>query len=93
MRKADISKDIEFFDSDAVTSGSLASFLSTEANRLAGISGAVLGTILAACAAIVAAIIVGLIFGWKLALVCTATMPLLLGCGYFRFHVRPSPYA
>jgi ATP-binding cassette subfamily B (MDR/TAP) protein 1 len=51
-------------------------------------SGATLGTILGAGAAIIVAIIVGLVFGWKLALVCISTMPLLLGCGYFRFHVR-----
>ena len=79
-------QDIEFFDSDTVTSGSLATFLSTEANRLAGISGATLGAILTAVATIIIAVIVGCSFGWKLALVCTATLPLMLSCGYFRFH-------
>ncbi|KAJ4350097.1 uncharacterized protein N0V89_008718 [Didymosphaeria variabile] len=79
-------QDIEFFDSDAVTSGSLAAFLSTEANRLAGMSGTTLGAIITACASVIIAIIVGLCFGWKLALVCTSTIPLVIGCGYFRFY-------
>lgn len=87
MPDADESQDIEFFDGDTVTSGSLATFLSSEANRLAGLTGSTLGTILASLSSIVVAIIVGCIFGWKLALVCTSTIPLLLGCGYFRFYV------
>jgi ATP-binding cassette subfamily B (MDR/TAP) protein 1 len=79
-------QDIEFFDGDKVTSGSLATFLSTEANRLAGLSGSTLGAILTAISTVISAIVIGLIFGWKLALVCTSTMPIVLSCGYFRFY-------
>lgn len=79
-------QDMEFFDGETVTSGALASFLSSEANRLAGLSGATLGTIISSAASIFVAIIVGCSFGWKLALVCTATIPLMLACGYFRFY-------
>lgn len=77
---------MEFFDGDTVTSGALASFLSSEANRLAGLSGSTLGTIVSAASSIVVAIIVACSFGWKLALVCTSTIPLVLACGYFRFY-------
>jgi ATP-binding cassette subfamily B (MDR/TAP) protein 1 len=79
-------QDMEFFDGETVTSGALASFLSSEANRLAGLSGATLGTIVSSAASIFVAIIVGCSFGWKLALVCTSTIPLMLACGYFRFY-------
>lgn len=79
-------QDIEFFDSDTVTSGALATFLSTEANRLAGLSGSTLGTILTSFSTVLVAIVIGLSFGWKLALVCASTIPLMLGCGYFRFR-------
>ncbi|KAF2998267.1 GTPase-activating protein [Curvularia kusanoi] len=79
-------QDMEFFDGETVTSGALASFLSSEANRLAGLSGATLGTIVSSASSIFVAIIVGCSFGWKLALVCTATIPLMLACGYFRFY-------
>ena len=79
-------QDMEFYDGDMVTSGALANFLSSEANRLAGLSGSTLGTILSASASILVAIIVGCSFGWKLALVCASTIPLMLGCGYFRFY-------
>lgn len=79
-------QDMEFYDGEMVTSGALANFLSSEANRLAGLSGSTLGTIVSAAASIIVAIIVGCSFGWKLALVCTSTIPLMLGCGYFRFY-------
>ncbi|KAH7412302.1 P-loop containing nucleoside triphosphate hydrolase protein [Phaeosphaeria sp. MPI-PUGE-AT-0046c] len=79
-------QDMEFYDGEMVTSGALANFLSSEANRLAGLSGSTLGTIVSAGSSIVVAIIVGVSFGWKLALVCTATIPLMLACGYFRFY-------
>jgi ATP-binding cassette subfamily B (MDR/TAP) protein 1 len=79
-------QDMEFYDGDMVTSGALANFLSSEANRLAGLSGSTLGTIISAGSSIVVAIIVGCSFGWKLALVCTSTIPLMLACGYFRFY-------
>ncbi|KAF2463974.1 P-loop containing nucleoside triphosphate hydrolase protein [Lindgomyces ingoldianus] len=77
-------QDMEFYDSDMVTSGALANFLSLESNRLAGLSGSTLGTIVSAVASVFVAIIVGCAFGWKLALVCTSTIPLVLACGYFR---------
>ncbi|KAH7383906.1 leptomycin B resistance protein pmd1 [Pyrenochaeta sp. MPI-SDFR-AT-0127] len=79
-------QDMEFFDGDTVTSGALANFLSSEANRLAGLSGSTLGTIVSSAASIFVAIIVGCAFGWKLALVCSSTIPLMLACGYFRFY-------
>ena len=79
-------QDMEFFDGETVTSGALANFLSSEANRLAGLSGSTLGTIVSSASSIFVAVIVGCSFGWKLALVCSSTIPLVLGCGYFRFH-------
>ncbi|KAL1792862.1 hypothetical protein ACET3X_009369 [Alternaria dauci] len=79
-------QDMEFFDGDTVTSGALSNFLSSEANRLAGLSGSTLGTIVSAAASIFVAIIVACSFGWKLALVCSATIPLVIACGYFRFY-------
>ncbi|CAO2650152.1 Nn.00g014440.m01.CDS01 [Neocucurbitaria sp. VM-36] len=78
-------QDMEFFDGETVTSGALANFLSSEANRLAGLSGSTLGTIVSSASSILVAFIVGCSFGWKLALVCSSTIPLVIACGYFRF--------
>ena len=80
-------QDIAFFDKEENSAGALTSFLSTEATHLAGLSGATLGTILVVLTTLIAAIAVALAIGWKLALVCTATIPVVLACGFFRFWI------
>ncbi|KAL8659085.1 MAG: hypothetical protein Q9226_000613 [Calogaya cf. arnoldii] len=78
-------QDIAFFDKEENSAGALTSFLSTETTHLAGMSGTTLGTILVVTTTLVAAIALSVAIGWKLALVCTATIPILLACGFFRF--------
>ena len=80
-------QDISWFDREENTAGALTSFLSTETTHLAGMSGVTLGTILVVGTTLVAVIVVGISIGWKLALVCTATIPILLACGYLRFYM------
>lgn len=78
-------QDIEFFDQEANSAGALTSFLSTETTHLAGMSGTTLGTLIVVSTTLIAAISLSCAIGWKLALVCTATIPVVLGCGFFRF--------
>jgi len=78
-------QDIEFFDKDENTAGALTSFLSTETTHVAGLSGVTLGTLLTVITTLIAAIAVATAIAWKLALVCASTIPILLGCGFFRF--------
>ncbi|KAI3555130.1 ABC transporter, partial [Colletotrichum abscissum] len=78
-------QDVAFFDKDSNTAGALTSFLSTETTHLAGLSGVTLGTLLMVTTTLVAALALAIAIGWKLALVCTATIPILIGCGFFRF--------
>lgn len=80
-------QDIQFFDKEENSTGALTSFLSIEATHLAGMSGVTLGTLLIVTTTLVAAIAIACAIGWKLALVCTATMPILLACGFFRFWI------
>ncbi|RFU73423.1 abc transporter [Trichoderma arundinaceum] len=80
-------QDVAFFDKDENTAGALTSFLSTETTHVAGLSGATLGTLLMMSTTLITAIVVSVSIGWKLSLVSTATIPLLLGCGFFRFYM------
>jgi ATP-binding cassette, subfamily B (MDR/TAP), member 1 len=83
--RAFLRQDVAFFDNDANTAGSLTSFLSTETTHVAGLSGVTLGTLLMVFTTLVAAMSLSLAIGWKLSLVCISTIPVLLGCGFFRF--------
>ena len=80
-------QDIAWFDREENSAGALTSFLSTETTHLAGMSGVTLGTILVVSTTLIASIVIGCAIGWKLGLVCTSTIPLLLACGYFRFYM------
>ena len=78
-------QDISFFDREENSAGALTTFLSTQTTHVAGLSGATLGTLLVVSTTLIAAISVSCAIGWKLALVCTATIPILLACGFLRF--------
>jgi ATP-binding cassette subfamily B (MDR/TAP) protein 1 len=80
-------QEISYFDLDTNSAGALTSSLSKGTNDLAGISGATLGAVLNLITTIIAAIIISCIIGWKLGLVCSATIPVLLLCGFSRFWV------
>ena len=80
-------QDVEFFDRDENTPGALTSFLSTETTHVAGLSGVTLGTLLMCATTLISALIVSISIGWKLSLVCTTTIPILLGCGFFRVYM------
>ena len=80
-------QDISYFDKEENSTGALTSFLSTETKSLAGISGSNLGMILMTLTTLIASMCIALAFGWKLALVCIALLPVLLGCGFFQFYM------
>jgi ATP-binding cassette, subfamily B (MDR/TAP), member 1 len=80
-------QDIAFFDEEENSTGALTSFLSTEATHLAALSGATLGTLLTCTTCLVAAIAISVSIGWKLALVCISSVPVLLGSGFSRFYM------
>lgn len=79
--------DIGFFDKDNNTAGSLTSTLAKDAQSIEGLGGATLGQILQSIVLLVTGIIVGLAFNWRLALVCTATVPLLVLSGFAEVYV------
>ncbi|KAI7759569.1 hypothetical protein LZL87_013514 [Fusarium oxysporum] len=80
-------QDVAFFDRDENTSGALTSFLSTQTTHIAGLSGVTLGTLLMFVVSLVGSLILSIAIGWKLSLVCAATIPILLGCGFFRLYL------
>lgn len=85
--RAMLRQDISFFDREENSTGALTSFLSTETTHMSGISGVTLGTLLIVSTTLIAAISVSCAIGWKLALVCTAAIPILLACGFLRIFM------
>lgn len=78
-------QEMGFFDRKGT--GALLTFLSTRAAEVAGLSGAVLGTLITALSTFVGSLALSLAVGWKLSLVCMCSVPILLACGFLRFHM------
>lgn len=75
--------DVSFFDRDENSFGAISGFLSGSASDITGLSGSALGIILICFSTVVSGIVISFALGWKLALVCFAVMPLMVGGGYF----------
>ncbi|BFZ61168.1 hypothetical protein YB2330_002227 [Saitoella coloradoensis] len=85
--RAMLRQDISFFDKEENSTGGLTSMLSTDATKLAGLSGTTLGTLLIIATNLISGCILALVVGWKLALVAIATLPLLVGSGFLRMNM------
>ncbi|KAK8101926.1 multidrug resistance protein 3 [Apiospora kogelbergensis] len=85
--RAIVAQDVEFFDEAAVSTGSLLSVLTTSTDALTGLSGPILGGVLSFLSIIAGGVVLSLALSWKLALVCTAAMPLVVACGWVRLQM------
>ncbi|KAJ5338527.1 hypothetical protein N7452_005255 [Penicillium brevicompactum] len=85
--RAILHQDISMFDKFGFSAGSLTAALSTDATNLAGMSGVTLGSIFIVSTTLVAGVAVSITIGWKLGLVCTATIPIVLTCGLVRLKL------
>lgn len=80
-------QEMAYFDDEAHSTGGLTTFLSIEAIDIAGLSGTTAATILSALVTLVAAIAISIAVSWRVGLVCTACVPLLVGAGFFRLFL------
>ena len=82
-----LSQDISFFDEKQHSNGALTSLLSASTEDLTNLSGPIIGSVLTFLSTIVTGIVISLAIGWKLALVCTATIPFVVACGWVRLQM------
>ncbi|KAM5458307.1 putative ABC-type xenobiotic transporter [Microsporum audouinii] len=85
--RAMLYQDIFMFDKPEFSAGALTSALSTDATNLAGMSGVTLGSILIISTTLVGGVALSVVIGWKLGLVCAATIPIVLACGLIRLKI------
>ncbi|AEO55702.1 ABC transporter-like protein [Thermothelomyces thermophilus ATCC 42464] len=80
-------QDMQWHQSRGRTPAVLLSYITRDGNALAGLSGSVIGTLLSISANLVAAVVMTHIIAWRIALVCLALVPLLLGAGLLELRV------
>lgn len=80
-------QDLQWHQSKNRTPALLLSYITRDGNALAGLSGSVVGSLFSISVNLVAAIILTNIIAWRIALVCLALVPLLLGAGMMELIV------
>jgi len=74
-----LEQDLQWHQSDNRTPAGLLSYITRDGDALGGLSGSVIGTLFSITVNLIAAIILTHIIAWRIALVCLALVPLLLG--------------
>ncbi|KJK66070.1 ATP-binding cassette domain of a mitochondrial protein MTABC3 [Aspergillus parasiticus SU-1] len=85
--KALLQKELSFFGKTEHSTGHLIGFLSSGITKIVGVSGISLGLVLESLAMLITGIVIGWAYGWELAGVATATIPLILISGYLQFSL------
>jgi ATP-binding cassette subfamily B (MDR/TAP) protein 1 len=79
-----LEQDIAWHESKDRNPSLLLGLISQDSNALNGLAGSVICTILSIVVSLIATITMTHIIAWKIAVVCLAVVPLLLGAGYMR---------
>ena len=82
-----LEQTVNWHSSEGRTPTSLLSIITKDSMAVSNFSGSTFGTIFAILVNVVLAVIVSHIFAWKLALVCMATLPILLGTGFMQLRM------
>ncbi|GME48115.1 ABC multidrug transporter [Neofusicoccum parvum] len=80
-------QDLQWHQSEGRTPSSLLSVITNDGNLLGGLSGSIIGTMFSIIVNLVAAVILTHVVAWRIALVCLAIVPLLLGVGIQQLRV------
>lgn len=82
-----LEQTINWHSSEGRTPTSLLSVITKDSMAVSNFSGSTFGTVFAILVNVVVAVIVSHIFAWKIAIVCLATLPILLGTGFMQLRM------
>ncbi|KIK97939.1 hypothetical protein PAXRUDRAFT_807077 [Paxillus rubicundulus Ve08.2h10] len=85
--RAILRQDIEFFDRDENSAGTLTANLSGNTQKINGLAGVTLGAIVQSMSTLIGGSAIGLAYAYKPALVGMACIPFLISTGYIRLRV------
>ncbi|KAI1346558.1 P-loop containing nucleoside triphosphate hydrolase protein [Xylaria sp. FL0043] len=80
-------QDLQWHQSENRTPSSLLSFITSDTAAIGGLTGSIIGTMFSIVVNFVGAIILAHIVAWKIAVVCLAVVPLMLGSGFMKLWI------
>ncbi|KAI1393325.1 putative ABC multidrug transporter [Hypoxylon trugodes] len=82
-----LEQDLQWHQSEGRTPSTLLSYITSDSSAVEGLTGSIIGTIFSICVNFVVALVLSLIIAWKIAVVCLATVPLMLGSGIMQMRI------
>lgn len=80
-------QDLQWHQSENRTPSSLLSFITSDIAAIGGLTGSIIGTLFSILVNFIGAIILAHIVAWKIAVVCLAIVPLMLGSGFMKLWI------
>ncbi|KAI0405673.1 P-loop containing nucleoside triphosphate hydrolase protein [Xylaria palmicola] len=80
-------QDLQWHQSESRTPSSLLSFITSDTAAIGGLTGSIIGTMFSISVNFIGAIILAHIVAWKIAIVCLAVVPLMLGAGFMKLWI------
>lgn len=81
-----LARDEEWHRSDGRTPATLLSYITTDRNTIAGLTGTIVGTAMSIISSMIAGVILSHIVAWRIAVVLLGCIPILLGAGIMKFR-------
>ncbi|KAI0396934.1 P-loop containing nucleoside triphosphate hydrolase protein [Xylariaceae sp. FL0594] len=80
-------QDLQWHQSENRTPSSLLSFITNDTAAIGALTGSIIGTMFSIIVNFVGAIILAHIVAWKIAVVCLAVVPIMLGSGFMKLWI------
>ncbi|KAI0902060.1 putative ABC multidrug transporter [Annulohypoxylon nitens] len=80
-------QDLQWHQSENRTPSILLAYITSDSAAVEGLTGSIIGSMFSICVNFLVAVILTLIIAWKIAIVCLATVPLMLGSGIMQIRI------
>ncbi|THW37049.1 ABC multidrug transporter SidT [Aureobasidium pullulans] len=81
-----LAQNVEWHHSDGRTPATLLSYITTDTNAIAGLTGTIVGTAMSIIISMTAGVVLSHIVEWRIAIVLLGCIPILLGAGIMKFR-------
>ncbi|KAH6647225.1 ABC multidrug transporter [Truncatella angustata] len=80
-------QDVQWHQSEGRTPSTLLSYITADSSALGSLTGSIIGTLFSIAVNFLVALILSHILAWRIALVCLAVLPLMLGAGIMQMRL------
>lgn len=81
-------QDVQWHQSEGRTPSTLLNYITADSNALGSLTGSIIGTLFSICVNFLVAVILSHVLAWRIALVCLAVVPIMLGAGVMQMRLH-----